>query len=198
MSVVHISMVPRVRRLRRCDPWHIGAVNIVLIGMRGVGKTNIARRVCFLTKRPVMSTDVLIEYDNGQSIPEYVAEHGWQAFRDAEYEVIRKLAGLDGLVVDAGGGVVVDLDEQGREVFSSRKVDLLRSSGRIVFLRGDIDRLAAKVAGDPSRPPLDARSSTAELMRARLPFYESAADWVIDVEGRTRPDIAEEIAARYG
>lgn len=170
----------------------------MLIGMRGVGKTNIARRVCFLTKRPVMSTDVLIEYDSGLPIPQYVAERGWPAFRDIEYEVIRKLTKLDGLVVDAGGGVVVDLDEQGLEVFSQRKVDLLRSDGRIVFLRGDIERLANKVAGDPSRPQLDARRSAVELMRARLPFYERAADWVIDVEGRQRPDIAEEIATRYG
>lgn len=170
----------------------------MLIGMRGVGKTNIARRVCFLTKRPVMSTDVLIEYDSGLPIPQYVAERGWPAFRDIEYEVIRKLTKLDGLVVDAGGGVVVDLDEQGLEVFSQRKVDLLRSGGRIVFLRGDIERLANKVAGDPSRPQLDARRSAVELMRTRLPFYERAADWVIDVEGRQRPDIAEEIATRYG
>jgi hypothetical protein len=35
-------------------------------------------------------------------------------------------------------------------------------------------------------------------MRARLPFYQQAANWVIDVEGRDRADIAEEIAARYG
>lgn len=170
----------------------------MLIGMRGVGKTNIARRVCFLTKRPVMSTDVLIEYDSGLSIPDYVAQRGWSAFRDLEYDVIRKLTRLDGLVIDAGGGVVVDLDEHDQEVFSRRKVDLLRSGGRIVFLRGDVERLAGKVAGDPSRPLLDTRRSAAELMRARLPFYGEAADWTIDVEGRQRADIAEEIAARYG
>ena len=54
-------------------------MNIVLIGMRGVGKTNIARRVCFLTKRPVMSTDVLVEYEVGLPIPELVAQQGWPA-----------------------------------------------------------------------------------------------------------------------
>ena len=35
-------------------------------------------------------------------------------------------------------------------------------------------------------------------MRARLPFYEKAADWIIDVEGKQRADIAAEIAAQYG
>lgn len=172
-------------------------MNIVLIGMRGVGKTNIARRLGFLTKRPVMSTDVLVEYEAGQSIPDVVAVSGWPAFRDAEYEVLRKLTALDRLIIDAGGGVVVDLDDQGQEVLSTRKVDLLKSSGVLVFLRGDIERLAAKVQGDPRRPALDARRSASELMHARLPLYEAAADWTIDVEGRPRSDIAEEIAARY-
>lgn len=171
-------------------------MNIVLIGMRGVGKTNIARRLAFLTKRPVMSTDVLVEYEAGMPIPDFVAANGWAAFRDREFEVLSKLAALDGLIIDAGGGVVVDLDEQGQEVYSVRKVNLLRGHGTIVFLRGDVARLAAKVKDDPRRPVLDARRSTEDLMRARLPHYETASDWTIDVEGRNRADIAEEIAAR--
>jgi shikimate kinase len=175
----------------------LGCVNIVLIGMRGVGKTNIARRVSFLTKRPDMSTDVLVEYESGLKIPQFVERHGWAAFRQTEFDVIKKLSELDGLIIDAGGGVVVDLDDDGDEVYSDRKVALLRSRGSIVFLRGDIDRLAAKVQGDPSRPRLDARRSAGDLMRARMPFYEAAADWIIDVEARQRSDIAQQIAKRY-
>ncbi len=171
-------------------------MNIVLIGMRAVGKTNIARRLSFRTKRPVMSTDLLTEYEAGMSIPAFVAAHGWPAFRDAEFEVLAKLSHLDNLIVDAGGGIVVDL-EHGSEVFSRRKVDLLKQGGEVIFLAGDIARLSAKVAQDPTRPTLDARRDAAELMRARLPFYEAAADWIIDVEGRDRADIAAEIAARY-
>jgi len=76
-------------------------------------------------------------------------------------------------------------------------VDLLKCGGRIVFLSGDIDRLAAKVHADPTRPLLDERTAAADLMRVRLPFYQLAADWTIDVEGRPREDIAQEIAARY-
>lgn len=166
--------------------------------MRGVGKTNIARRLSFATKRPVMSTDVLIQYDTGQSIPDFVADHGWAAFRDTEYEVVRKVSRLDGLIIDAGGGIVVDLDNTGQEVYSSRKVDLLRDNGEVVFLCGDIERLANKVAGDPNRPELDASRAAADLMHARLPFYQAAADWTIDVEGRERSDIADEIVTRYG
>lgn len=172
-------------------------MNIVLIGMRGVGKTNIARRICMPLKRAVMSTDVLVEYDYSMPIPQLVAQEGWRVFREAEFEVVRKLSVLDGIIIDAGGGVVVDVDSTGQEVYSRRKVDLLRSHGSIVFLKGNIDRLAAKVSGDATRPVLDDQRSAAELMHARLPFYEHAADWTIDVEGKQRADIAEEIVARY-
>ena len=171
-------------------------MNIVLIGKGGVGKTNIARRLSFQVKRPVMSTDLLVEYETGATVAHFVAAHGWPAFRDAEYQVLTKLAHLDGLIIDAGGGIVVDLQD-GTEVYSTRKVDLLKARGEVIFLTGNIDRLAAKVRDDPTRPTLDARRGAAALMRARLPFYERTADWIIDVEGRDRGDIAAEIATRY-
>lgn len=172
-------------------------MSLSIIGVRGVGKTNIARRVSLLTRLPVLSTDVLVSYDNdGLSIPQMVAADGgdWRRFRDLEFAVIDKLSRMHGLVVDCGGGVVVDLDAAGREVYSRRKVALLKAAGPVVWLTGDIDRLAAKVAGDRRRPALDATRSAAEVMRQRVPFYERAADITVDVEGRDPGEIAEELA----
>ena len=40
-------------------------MNLILIGMRGVGKSNLSRRLAVLAKRSVLSTDLLIEYENG-------------------------------------------------------------------------------------------------------------------------------------
>ncbi len=171
-------------------------MNIVLIGMRGTGKSNLSRRVSVLSKRPVLSTDLLISYDNGgRSIPDILAAHGgdWRVFRDMEHAVIQKTAALDGLIIDAGGGVVVDVDESGREIFSQRKVALLKKKGLLLWLKGDIPRLAARVAGDDNRPALSARHSAEEIMRRRLPFYERAADRVIDIENRSRKGLAREI-----
>jgi shikimate kinase len=175
-------------------------MNINLIGMRGVGKSNVARRLSVLSKRAVMSTDLLIEYENATTIPELIAasDGDWRAFREREYEVVRKVAQLDGLIVDCGGGVIVDLADDGAEVFSERKVDLLRGSGPIVWLQGDIGRLAAKAVGDSSRPSLHAQHSAEQIMRSRLPFYEAAADFTIFVERGERQQVASAIAEQYG
>ncbi len=175
-------------------------MNIVLIGMRGAGKSNISRRLSILTKRPVLSSDLLIKYDHGgRSIPQIIADanNDWGVFRDMEYEAVKKIALLDNLIVDCGGGVIVDLDEDGNEIFSQRKVGLLRQNGTIVWLQGDITRLTAKVRNDPSRPSLDAVRSTEELMWRRLPFYQQAADLVIDIEGKKRKTLAKKIAEKF-
>ncbi|MET0104534.1 MAG: shikimate kinase [Sedimenticola sp.] len=172
-------------------------MNIVLIGMRGAGKSNISRRLSVMTKWPVLSTDLLIEYENGgRTIPEIIADSSgdWRSFREMEFEVVRKISRLDNTIIDCGGGIVVDLDENGDEIFSERKIELLRQNGTIVWLKGDIARLAAKVQGDPNRPALDAVRSAEELMHRRLPFYEQAADLIMDLETKKRKKIAKMIA----
>lgn len=172
-------------------------MNINLIGMRGVGKSNVARRLAVLTKRPVLSTDVLITYESGLSIPDFVAASGWPAFRELEWQITTKLAGMSDIIVDCGGGIMVDLDSDGEEVYSERKVAALQAGGPVVWLRGDIERLAAKTAGDPERPDLHARLSAAAIMRRREPWYAEAASWSIQVEPGERQVAAEEIAEHY-
>lgn len=173
-------------------------MNLALIGMRGVGKSNISRRLAFLTKRPVLSTDLLIEYETGMTIPDFVSHHGWTTFRTRELAVVERIGAMDRVIVDCGGGVIVDREpDTGLEVFSERKVAALRDRGPVVWLRGDIDRLAAKTAADPNRPPLDSQRDAAEIMRRREPFYERAADVVVDVEGRKRSIMALDLALQF-
>lgn len=175
-------------------------MNIVLIGMRGAGKSNISRRLSIMTKRPVLSSDLLIEYENGgRTIQQIVADedNDWHRFREMEYEVVKKIARMDDVIVDCGGGIIVDLDRDGNEIYSERKVELLRQNGTIIWLRGDISRLAAKVADDPTRPTLDVMRSAEEVMQRRLPFYKQAADIVIDIEGKKRKGLAKKIARRF-
>lgn len=172
-------------------------MNINLIGMRGVGKSNVARRMSVLTKMPVMSTDTLVTYETGLTIPEFVAERGWAQFREQELAIVQRLGRMSGVIVDCGGGIMVDLDDAGDEVFSERKVRALQESGPVVWLRSDIARLAAKTADDPERPNLDARRSAEAIMRAREPWYERAATWHITVDRGQRQAAAEAITSRF-
>jgi shikimate kinase len=89
----------------------------------------------------------MIEYENGgQTIAGFLAESDgdWRPFRDLEFQVVQKVSRLSEVIIDCGGGVVVELDESGREIYSERKVAELKAGGPIVWLSGDIARLAAK------------------------------------------------------
>ncbi|MCG8426223.1 MAG: shikimate kinase [Chromatiales bacterium] len=169
-------------------------MNIVLTGMRGAGKSSLSRRLSVLTKWPVVSTDLLIQYEaKGKSIAQIVADNGWHNFRELEYQVVQKVAQLNNVIIDCGGGIVVDLDTEGNEQYSSRKIDLLKQNGQIIWLKGDIARLAAKVKNDQERPTLDQLKSAEELMERRLPFYKEAADDVVNIEGKKKRQLSKEI-----
>lgn len=175
-------------------------MNIIIIGMRGAGKSNVSRRLSVLTKRQVFSTDTMIEYENGgKVIDEIIAENkgNWHAFRDMEFEVVDKVSKMDNCIVDCGGGVIVDLDEDGVEIFSERKVNALKKSGKIIWLKGDLKRLVDKVEKKANRPTLDSRRSTEELMKRRLPFYEQVADVIVEIDGKKRQQIADELAELF-
>ena len=66
-----------------------------------------------------------------------------------------------------------------------------------MWLKGDIKRLVEKVKNKAERPTLDETRSTEDLMHRRMPFYEKAADVIIEINGKKRPELAEAIVKRF-
>lgn len=167
-------------------------MNIVLIGARGSGKSAVAAELGQLTGWHVVQTDAEIVERAGCPIPELVAANGWEAFRAIEAEVVRHWAAARQTIVDTGGGVIL-LPEN---------VAALKAGGRIYWLRADVATLAARIAGDPNRPPLTSAQSAAEevaaILAERTPIYEAAADAVLDTDTRTPQAIAQRILALHG
>ena len=163
---------------------------IVLIGYRGSGKTTVGRRLAERLSVLFTDTDILIEEKAGITIKEMVEKKGWAYFRAVEKDVIRGLAGDKAMVVAAGGGAVLDPENQAR----------LREDSLVFYLAADEATLAGRIAKDTrtgdQRPSLTGETITAEIravLEEREPVYRKAADYVINTEGRTVDDIAEEI-----
>lgn len=165
--------------------------NLALVGGRGCGKSSIAKRLARANRNFMLfSLDALIRYEGGgATIPEIVEREDWSGFREREYAVVQKVAAFEsGALIDCGGGVVVDLDEAGHEVFSRRKVDALRRRSLVVYLRREPEYLIDRISSDANRPSLSESSSFREIMERRDPWYREAADWVIECgaeEGKT-------------
>jgi len=178
------------------DPHPAVERNLVLIGGRGCGKTSVAKRLARENRNfQLFSVDALIRYESdGMTIPDLVEMEGWSEFREREYAVVEKLSNFrSGALLDCGGGVVVDLDAGGNEVFSKRKVEALRLHGRVAYLRRDPQKLMEKISGDSNRPELSNTRSFLELMERRDPWYRAAADFVLDCDPLSKREITQRI-----
>ncbi|MBI1386982.1 MAG: AAA family ATPase [bacterium] len=166
-------------------------MNLVLIGYRGTGKTTISNQLGERLGWPVYHTDELLVERFGRSIPDYVAEHGWEAFRDEEEAVVAELCAKDRVVIDAGGGVVV------RE----GNVEALRRNGFVVWLQAAVETLARRIGGDPNRPSLtgaaDASEEIADVLTARTPLYQKAAHCTVVSDGQSAQQCAERIVRLF-
>jgi shikimate dehydrogenase len=162
-------------------------MNIVLIGMRGSGKTAVGKILAQKLGRELVEMDELISQKAGLSIPEIAEKHGWEKFRDLEEELTEEVAGRDNIINATGGGVVV------REQNISR----LKQNGILVWLTASVDTLVQRIGKDESRPLLKGKSQREDMeitLAERTPLYQKAADITIDTEGKTPEAIAELVA----
>jgi shikimate kinase len=166
-------------------------MNLVLIGYRGTGKSTVAQLLSQRLGMAVVSLDAEIVRHAGGSIPEIVAEHGWPHFRDIESEVTQRVAARDGLIIDAGGGVIL----------RPENVDNLRRHGRLFWLRASVPVVVARIQGGTQRPALTAGKSFTEevedVLRERTPLYAAAAHYQVDTDDRTPEDVAAEVARLF-
>lgn len=148
---------------------------VYLVGPRASGKTSLGLALARRLGRGFADTDALFLQKWGQSIADFVAERGWEAFRDEETRILEAVDRTPGRVVACGGGIV--LRPGNRE---------LLARGRVLYLRGDAALLAGRLAQDPAeaqRPSLTGKPLTeevAEVLAQRAPLYESVAHAALD------------------
>jgi len=162
-------------------------MNIVLIGMRGSGKTAVGRILAQKLGRELVEMDELIVRKAGLSIPEIVAQHGWERFRDLEEEITAEVARRDDIINATGGGIVV------RE----QNITKLKQNGLLVWLTANVDTLLQRIGENNSRPLLKGKTRREDIeitLAERQPLYRKAADITIDTENKTPEAVAELIA----
>lgn len=160
--------------------------NIVFIGFRGAGKTTLATAVAAHLRRPLYSTDALVEQAAGQRIADYVQRCGWPAFRTLERQTIQSLAGTRDAVIDCGGGVVEHED----------LMKLLQQLGPVVWVDAEPQTLYHRLNGDAARPLLgadDLRSDIGVHYTRRRPLYARYGNVYIDTSQTTTGECVQQI-----
>ncbi len=159
--------------------------NIVLTGFMGTGKTAVGRELSRLLNMKIVDVDTEIEKSQQMTINEIFKQSGELRFREMETEMIRELSERKDVIISTGGGAVL----------RQENVDALRKQGIIVCLMATPETILKRTSHSSNRPLLqveDPFEKIKELLDFRRPFY-GKADIMIDTDGKTPRQIAEEI-----
>lgn len=159
--------------------------NIVLTGFMGTGKTEVSRELARLTGYAQVDVDSEIERAAGMTITEIFKRFGEPRFREMETGEIKKVSQERSLIISTGGGAVM----------KDENMEALRTGGVIVCLSASPETILKRTSNDSTRPLLqveDPLNKIRELLSLRQPYYERA-DIIIDTEGKTPLQVAEEI-----
>ncbi|WP_437206801.1 shikimate kinase [Planctomicrobium sp. SH664] len=166
---------------------------ISLIGYRGTGKTTVAASLANRLRWDFVDLDPEIERHAGKSIAAIFAEHGEPHFRHLEQMELFKHLGRQQLVLSAGGGAVVNEDNQ----------RAMQAAGPVVWLQATVSTIVERLSQDPHsalrRPALageDPISEISLMVARREPIYSRAATIAVATDHRTIDGIVDEIVAR--
>ncbi|MFT4075888.1 MAG: shikimate kinase [Asticcacaulis sp.] len=140
---------------------------VALVGLMGVGKTTIGRRLADHFGLPFVDADEEIEKAAGMSIADIFAKYGEKEFREGEQRVIARLLEGEPRILATGGGALTH--PLTREKLKTHAITL--------WLKTDIKVLAKRVANRPHRPLLKDRNPIEVLkehVKTRYPLYEIA------------------------
>jgi len=149
---------------------------VVLVGLMGVGKSTIGKRIAALLGTDFVDADEEIERAADRSIPEIFADFGEAYFRDGERRVIARLMEEHHGVIATGGGAFVDPETRA----------LILERGLAVWLDCAIDTLVARTARRDNRPLLkdgDPHEILSRLREQRGDAYAEAQIHVLTDDG---------------
>src|SRR5438105_793143 len=153
---------------RRCIALHVQDLirrldrPVVLVGLMGVGKSTVGRRLAKRLGLPFVDSDSAIADASGFTAAEVFEKYGEQDFRDGERRLVARLIDGEVRVIATGGGAFVD----------PRTRQLLNERAITVWLDAPVDILAERTSKRDTRPLLrtpDPKATLERLLEQRRP-----------------------------
>ncbi|KAJ1956709.1 3-dehydroquinate dehydratase (3-dehydroquinase), partial [Linderina pennispora] len=148
--------------------------SIVIIGMRGVGKSTLGQAAAEALGLEFVDMDAYLESKIGKTIPEIIKADGWPAFRDHERAMLVQALEQEhpeGAVIACGGGVVES--EQNRAYLKQ----YAKTGGTVVCLTPNMKHVAEYLEQDKTRPAYAITSDIYEVYQKRRPLYAECCNY---------------------
>ena len=181
--------------------------SIVLIGPRCCGKTSTGKEISRILEVPFVDADkVFVEVF--ESIDSFVAQNGWERFRQYEAKVIERICDTytgQQIVLTPGGEAVAH--NQGNQ-YREKNRKRLSGFGTVIYLlpTSNLEEsariLTERMLNDQQtagqRPALtdekDPFEEMLKVVRERHHHYLKAAGGIFYTEGKTVQEVAEEVS----
>ena len=140
---------------------------VVLVGLMGVGKSTVGRRLARRLGLPFIDSDSEIEETVGLPWGELFERYGEADYRDGERRLVARLVDEQVRVIATGGGVFVD--PRTRELLNERTIT--------VWLDAPVDVLAERTGRRDTRPLLkngDRKETLERLAKIERDAYAQA------------------------
>lgn len=160
---------------------------IALVGLMGVGKSTVGRRLAKRLGRAFVDADAEIEAAAAMTVSDIFAKLGEPEFRAGETRVIRRLLDGEPKVLATGGGAMIHPETRA----------LLKARALTVWLKADLDVIVQRVARRDTRPLLrgkDPRATLAALAEVRHPLY-AEADLTVEVGAGSHAQAVEAVVS---
>ncbi|KAJ7054087.1 Shikimate dehydrogenase [Mycena amicta] len=145
------------------------SASILLIGMRGSGKTFTGQIAASTLSWTCLDADQYFETKHQMSVKKFVADNGWPAFREAEMLILQELVAAHpkNHVVSLGGGIV--------ETPAARELlrDYGRTKGPVVHIMRPMDEVIEYLGIEAARPAYG--EPITEVFRRRAPWFKDCA-----------------------
>lgn len=171
-------------------------MKLLLIGLRGSGKSTVGRRVADALGVGFCDLDELTPRRMGHArVADAWRARGEDAFREAEAGALEEVLAGEAGVVSLGGGTPTAPGVAAR-------LEALRQDGaaRVVYLRAGADDLRRRLAGaeNTDRPSLTGAGTLEEIeavLAARDGLYRRLADVVVETAGQNASQVTERVLA---
>lgn len=129
------------------------------------GKTTVGESIAYRLGWDFVDTDRFIEKLEGRTIPQIFEESGEEYFRRRELDLLKELRKREHVVISTGGGLGA----------KPEAMELMKSSGLVVWLKIDFETFLKRCGKDTSRPLLKrGKEELFELFRQRSQIYRLA------------------------
>ena len=146
--------------------------HITLIGMAGVGKSSIGKKLAQRLQKSFIDTDSLIKEQINQPLFDYIQEYSEDAFLKLEENTLCNLKLNHPTIIATGGS----------SIYSKKGMLYLKKISTFIYLQDSVENIINRIPNIQTRGIIKIKNqSFKELFNDRKPYYETYADITISI-----------------